>query len=103
MDAFFEVQLFVACFALQCVHATHCFVQAASASMARRSLKHFMRVAAVQTREFYNDFANREALFESGLMSAALAVLGVQHGLPALDAAFKTPAESPAVRLLFFS
>ncbi len=58
-----------------------------------------MRVAAAQTRAFYNDPANRDVLFEAGIMSAALAVLGVQHGIPAVDASFQTATEAPAVSI----
>ncbi len=73
--------------------------QAALASLERRSLKPFMRVAAAQTRAFYNDPANRDVLFESGIMSAALAALGVQHGIPAIGASFQTTTEVPAVSI----
>lgn len=73
-------------------------VQVMVGCLAARSLKAFNKLAASHPRAFFNDPETRTMLFDSGIMSAGLDVLGVMHGIPALRPDHALFTESPPVR-----
>ena len=80
------------------VHAVPPRPQATLACISRRSLRPLVKAAAAHPRAYFNDPDIREQLFGSGILAAALGVLGVTHGLKPITPDFALPSEDAEVR-----